>query len=36
MEEVVPLVEVVFNPHVGLTQGYEGPNMQDPRRSQMI
>jgi hypothetical protein len=30
VEEVVPQVEVGFDPHVGLAQGYEGHNMEDP------
>jgi hypothetical protein len=35
-KEVVPQVEVGFDPHVGLTQGYERCNTQDPRRRQMM
>jgi hypothetical protein len=36
MEEVVPQVEVGLNQHVGFTQGYEGRDMYDPQRSQMM
>jgi hypothetical protein len=36
MEEVVPQVEVGLNPHVGFAQGYEGRDMYDPQRSQMM
>jgi hypothetical protein len=30
VEEIVPQAEVGIYPHVGLTQGHEGRNMQDP------
>jgi hypothetical protein len=35
-KEIVPQIEMGLNPHIGLAQGHEGCNMQDPRRSQMM
>jgi hypothetical protein len=35
-EEIAPQVKVGLNPHVGLTQGCEGRDMQDPRGGQMM
>jgi hypothetical protein len=36
MKEIVPQIKVKLNPQVGLAQGHEGHNMQDPRRSQLM
>jgi hypothetical protein len=34
--EVVPQIKVGLNPHVSLVQGYEGHDVQNPQRSQMM
>jgi hypothetical protein len=34
--EVVPQIKVGLNPHVSLAQGYEGRDVQNPQRSQMM
>jgi hypothetical protein len=35
-KEVVPQIEVVLDPHVGLTQGHKGRYVQDPQRGEMV
>jgi hypothetical protein len=34
-KEVVPQIEVVLDPLVGLTQGHKGRYVQDPQRGEM-
>jgi hypothetical protein len=36
MTEIVPQIKVGLNPHVSLAQGYEGRDVQNPQRSQMM
>jgi hypothetical protein len=36
MEEVVPQIKVGLNPHVSLAQGYEGCDVQNLKRRQMM